>query len=80
MPKCRTCGAEIVWIRTPAGKTMPCDATPVCYKDKPGGRGKIVTPNGTVLSCEYPVDDDKASGVGYVPHWATCSDPERHRR
>ena len=29
---CRGCGAPIVWIRTAAGKSMPCDAEPVLYK------------------------------------------------
>lgn len=26
---CRGCGAPIVWIKTPAGKAMPCDPAPV---------------------------------------------------
>ena len=25
MSKCKGCGAEIVWIKTTAGKAMPCD-------------------------------------------------------
>ncbi|WP_420768732.1 hypothetical protein ACNR9V_03105 [Parageobacillus thermoglucosidasius] len=25
MAKCKGCGAEIVWIKTPNGKAMPCD-------------------------------------------------------
>lgn len=24
-PKCRSCGAEIIWLETAAGKAMPCD-------------------------------------------------------
>ena len=30
---CRGCGAPIVWIRTAAGKSMPCDAEPVLSAD-----------------------------------------------
>lgn len=25
MPQCRSCQAEIVWIKTSSGKPMPCD-------------------------------------------------------
>ena len=43
---CKGCGAAIVWIRTPGGKSMPCDATPRYYIEKPrSGSKKIVTPN-----------------------------------
>lgn len=33
---CKGCGAAIVWIRTPGGKSMPCDATPRYYIGYPG--------------------------------------------
>lgn len=26
--RCRTCGAEVVWAKTPAGKPIPLDAIP----------------------------------------------------
>lgn len=54
---CKGCGAAIVWIKTPGGKSMPCDATPRYYIEKPrSGSKKIVTPNGEVISCEYTED------------------------
>lgn len=28
---CRGCGAPILWITTPGGKSMPCDPKPVVY-------------------------------------------------
>lgn len=37
---CRGCGAPIVWIKTPAGKAMPCDPAPVYYKATPDGAGR----------------------------------------
>ena len=59
----------------------PCDATPRDYIEKPRvGSKKIVTPNGQVLSCEYTEDPAKATGVGYVPHWATCPYARQFRR
>lgn len=33
MPTCRTCGAEIVWLKTGAGKNMPTDAETVTRGD-----------------------------------------------
>ena len=58
---CKACGKPIVWIHTTKGKSMPCDAEPVAYKEVKGGKEKIVTPNGEVIS-----------GIGYIPHWSTC--------
>lgn len=43
---CRGCGAPIVWIKTPAGKAMPCDPAPVYYKATPEGKDKVVTTRG----------------------------------
>lgn len=37
---CKGCGAAIVWIRTPGGKSMPCDATPRYYIEKPRSGSK----------------------------------------
>jgi hypothetical protein len=72
--------AALVWITTPAGKSIPCDATPRYYIEKPRvGSKKIVTWNGEVLSCEYTEDPAKATGVGYVPHWATCPYADRFK-
>ena len=42
--KCRGCGAEIVWIPTLGGKSMPCDAEPVYYKMQAKGPEKIGDP------------------------------------
>ena len=77
---CRGCGAPIVWIRTTAGKSMPCDAEPVLYKAREGAAGKIVTPNGEVLSCDLDVGPDEATGIGYISHFVTCPQAEQFRR
>lgn len=77
---CRGCGATIVWIRMPGGKYMPCDVSSVLYKECKGAAGKVVTPNGEVLSCELDVAPDDATGVGYVSHFATCPQAGKFRR
>lgn len=80
MATCKGCGAEIKWIKTPAGKNMPCDAEQVVYWEKPGAAGKVVTPNGEVISCEFSGEASKATGVGYRPHWYTCPEADSFKR
>lgn len=41
MPKCKSCGAEIRWAKTPAGKAIPIDEKPsptgnITLKERPG--------------------------------------------
>lgn len=77
---CRSCGDPIVWIKTKAGKSMPCNALPIRYRAKPGGDTKIVTEAGDVVCCEAFADPAEATGWGYIPHWATCNAPEKFRK
>lgn len=64
---CKACGKPIVWIRTTKGKSMPCDAEPVAYKEIKGGKEKIVTPNGEVISCTFDAKPEEMTGIGYIP-------------
>jgi len=73
MQRCKACGAQIRWIRTKSGKSMPCDPQPVPYWQRPKARGKVVTPWGDVVSCVFQGELREANGTGYVPHWATCT-------
>lgn len=76
MSACGRCGAAIVWVRTPAGKAMPCDARPVYIVQEEGGPEKGVLRDGRVVSCRFTDDPDQATGMGYVPHFATCKPTE----
>lgn len=40
--RCRGCGAEIEWVKTAAGKSMPCDPQLVPYWERVGAAGKVV--------------------------------------
>lgn len=77
---CKSCGRPILWIKTRAGKSMPCDAKQINYIIKPGGSTKLVTPAGDVISCEPAQDPTAAQGYGYTPHWSTCDAPDKFRR
>ena len=80
MSTCKGCGASVIWITMPSKKAMICDADPVPYWQKDGAKDKVVTYNGEVLSCEFTGDLQDATGIGYVPHWATCPCADRFRR
>ncbi len=80
MGRCRSCGKQIVWVKTAGGKNMPCDSNFIYYKAIPGGKEKIVTPNGEVISGTTNVDHDEADGWGYMSHFATCPYASAHRR
>lgn len=79
MPRCKGCGAEIIFIKTSGGKSIPCNPDQYCYWAKKNGKDRIVTPNGEVISCELHGPFDKATGAGYEPHWATCPVADRFR-
>ena len=78
--KCRGCGAQIIWIKTAAGKSMPCNAEAVRYWAKAKAAGKVVTPNGEVISCEFEGDAQAATGIGYVSHFSTCPKAKTFRK
>lgn len=79
--RCKSCGAPIRWIKMASGKSMPVNPDQVVYWWRPGGAaGKVVTPNGEVLSCDFDGELEKATGVGYIPHWATCPNADQHRK
>jgi len=69
---CRGCGKPLCWIKTAAGKSMPCDPEQVRYWQKQGGSKKIVTPHGEVVSAETEGELENVTGIGYISHFATC--------
>ena len=76
---CKACGAGIIWIKTPAGKHMPVDIGIRAYWANPNGAHKIVTHKGEVITCDLEGDANKSTGLGYTPHWATCSKVDKFR-
>ena len=58
MGRCKKCDAEIEFIKTPAGKWMPCDWE---VRD---------WPDGVVIDTMGRVHSD--GGTGHRPHWASC--------
>jgi hypothetical protein len=63
---CQSCGAEIVWAETEAGRKIPLDAVPekrFVIADAPLSRARVAVMQPT-----------------YVSHFATCPNAAEHRR
>ncbi|TXH53451.1 MAG: hypothetical protein E6Q97_13240 [Desulfurellales bacterium] len=76
MSRCRSCDAEIVWIKTKTGKNMPCDPDELHHDEMDQG-DVFVTLDGHTQKV------DKAKSYpnlkGYISHFATCPDAELWR-
>lgn len=71
MAHCNSCGAELLWVRTEAGKATPLDAQPT-------DNGNIAVVDGVAHVCYDLLDDD--AGLRYTSHFATCPDAKEHRK
>ncbi len=80
MAQCKACGAPLVWIAMQSGKSMPCDAAQTVYKADKSGKDTIITPNGETLRATLETTPEEATGIGYIPHWATCPEAARFKR
>lgn len=79
MSKCRSCGAEIIWIKMRSGKAMPCDA----YKRtmiKGDGKDVLITDDGGIIHGTFADYEHGANASGYISHFATCPNANQHRK
>ena len=77
MSKCKSCGAEIIWVPTVGGKNMPCDPTPIPYRESQEGKHTIVTSDGRVVKAKVDLTSDT---FGYTSHFATCPNADKWRK
>lgn len=75
MPACSSCGANIVWIKTPKGKSMPLDATP-------NPEGNVVIRDGlaVVLTAAEKAVVPSVGPRRWLPHWVGCPSAQTHRK
>lgn len=75
---CRNCGAEIEWMRTPEGCTIPVDPEPVFIIGNEGQDRFYTEEEGVLVGRraepeEVRTREQKSSTpLGFVPHWNTC--------
>ena len=77
---CKSCGAPIIWVQTPAGKWMPLDEGLVPYRQNDSGKSSVVDDHGVVIRCDIVTDGSIPTGLARVPHWSTCPNADKHRR
>lgn len=74
---CRSCGAEIMWVPTAAGKRLPLNA-------EPDPLGNVVLrrrENRTVFAHVLKKnEEDLFAERRWMPHHATCPSVDQHRR
>lgn len=81
--RCEACGAELVFVTTPKGAEMPCDAPLFALDVVKGGTVTGVTEEGRVVRGELRGPGETMVAGGFAvrtPHWATCASPDRFRR
>lgn len=84
MPKCRSCVAEIRWIRMQSGKSMPVDPKMLAAR-LPEADEKtevLITEGGATIRgvvCELDFLDD-IQWPCFRPHWASCPHADQHRK
>lgn len=68
---CRSCGADILWVKTVAGKRMPLNRPP-------DPTGNLVMQD--LETCRAATPDDPPSLVRWKSHFSTCPRAAAHRR
>lgn len=79
MSRCSSCGAPIVWLRTKAGKSMPCNAGLIPYKANPNGKQILITDWGDAVRCDLTFTGPP-TGKARMSHFATCPNARQHRK
>lgn len=73
--KCRSCGADIVWAYTTAGKKSPFQLDEKGEWTLENGTARRVGPPPAQLELGAPPPADR-----YTPHWAACPQADEWRR
>ena len=78
MAICKACGAELIFIKLPGGKAMPCNAQPIPFRNNlQRGALKLILPDGRIARGDF---DPSSDVFGYESHFATCPAAARFRK
>ena len=80
MAVCRSCREPIVWIRMKSGNNMPCNPGLIPFWANLKAKTVVITPEGDTVHCDLDGDPDTMTGLGHVPHWATCPFSKAHKK
>ena len=79
MAYCRTCGAEIKFIKMKSGKWNPVDIQKRTVK-KDGGKETLITEEGELIRGTFASVEECANGTGYISHFSTCPNASQFRK
>lgn len=79
MSQCRSCGFEIIWVRTERGRRMPLNAEPTEKHDQSGVfvLRERDDPQGPLAISAWGLEGTEPH---YISHFATCPNADDHRR
>lgn len=77
--ECRACGKPIMFLKTKKGKSMPVDAESLYFVPDLNGENMYVLPDGDVIRGCAAKDEDPDRHIGYISHFATCTNNEYFR-
>lgn len=78
--KCRSCGAEIVWVTMQSGKKMPCDAELIGFLEKNDAQTVFIRPDKGIVMRGVKAPTDMTCFWGYRSHFETCPQADQFRR
>ena len=79
MSRCRSCNAEIIWIKMASGKNMPVDPY-LRTVIKGEGSETLVTEDGHIIHGRFASYEEGANASGYISHFSTCPNANQHRK
>ena len=72
MSRCKSCGAEIWFIKTENGTTMAVNEQPVPFIPNKGKRTYVTEDGCVIRGQDWKRTEDGMYMLGYIPHKATC--------
>lgn len=79
MSRCKSCNAEINWIKMASGKSMPVDPY-LRTIIKGEGSETLVTKDGHIIHGRFASLEEGANASGYISHFSTCPNAGYHRK
>ena len=79
MPKCKSCGAEIIFIKTMKRRLMPCLKQPVLCVPSAAGKEFICLEDGKLVKADRCENGTDGGVRGYLPHWGNCPGAKNHK-
>ena len=78
MSRCKSCGADLKFIKLKSGRWNPCDNIKHTLKIGEGNE-VLITEKGEIIRGTFASVEDGANAEGYISHFATCPNASQHR-